>query len=149
MKSRRSCREAALQALYQFDTLGAFSAEELETFLAHFQSQTQLDDDDHESRLVADQFCRDLVNGVVSNIEAIDEAITRASAHWSVSRMAQVDRAILRLAAYEILFLSDIPSKVSINEAIEIAKRFSAPEAPMFINGVLDKLAAQEPLKKG
>ena len=58
--------------------------------------------------------------------------------------MARVDRTIIRLAAYEIMFVDDIPSKVSINEAIEVAKRFSAPEAPTFINGLLDKLATQE-----
>jgi transcription antitermination factor NusB len=144
MKSRRACREAALQALYQFDTLGEFSADQLDFFLVHFQSQAQLDDDDQESRVVADQFCRELVSGVVSNIDAIDEAIARASVNWSVSRMARVDRTIIRLAAYEIMFVDDIPSKVSINEAIEVAKRFSAPEAPTFINGLLDKLAAQE-----
>lgn len=144
MRSRRACREAALQALYQFDTLGEFSADQLDFFLVHFQSQAQLDDDDHESRVVADQFCRELVSGVVSNIDAIDEAIARASVNWSVSRMARVDRTIIRLAAYEIMFVEDIPSKVSINEAIEVAKRFSAPEAPTFINGLLDKLAAQE-----
>ena len=144
MKSRRACREAALQALYQFDTLGEFSADQLDFFLVHFQSQAQLDDDDQESRVVADQFCRELVIGVVSNIDAIDEAIARASVNWSVSRMARVDRTIIRLAAYEIMFVDDIPSKVSINEAIEVAKRFSAPEAPTFINGLLDKLAAQE-----
>ncbi len=144
MKSRRACREAALQALYQFDTLGEFSADQLDFFLVHFQSQAQLDDDDQESRVVADQFCRELVIGVVSNIDAIDEAIARASVNWSVSRMARVDRTIIRLAAYEIMFVDDIPSKVSINEAIEVAKRFSAPEAPTFINGLLDKLATQE-----
>lgn len=149
MKSRRACREAALQALYQFDTLGEFSPDQLGFFLAHFQSQAQLDEEDEESRLVASQFCRDLVTGVAGNIDAIDEALARASAHWSVSRMARVDRAILRLAAYEILFLDEIPSKVSINEAIEIAKRFSAPEAPTFINGVLDKLASQGHKPKG
>ena len=147
MKSRRSCREAALQALYQFDTLGEFSPETFQLFLDHFQSQVELDDSDLESRLVADQFCRELVHGVVEKLEAIDEEISRASAHWSLTRMARVDRNILRLATFELLFRDDVPHKVSINEAIEIAKRFSSPEASMFINGVLDAIAAHLPLR--
>lgn len=142
MKSRRSCREAALQALYQFDTLGEFSPESFQLFLTHFQSQLELDDTDLESRLIAGQFCLDLVNGVVTHIEAIDQAISRASVHWTLSRMARVDRNILRIATFEILFCADVPHKVSINEAIEIAKRFSSPDATVFINGVLDTIAS-------
>lgn len=145
MKSRRSCREAALQALYQFDTLGEYSPESLQLFLEHFQAQSNLDDADEESRLIADQFCREIVQGVVDNLAAIDDEISRASTHWSVERMARVDRNILRIATYEMAFREDVPRKVSINEAIEIAKRFSAPDASMFINGVLDKIAAQLP----
>ena len=148
MKSRRSCREAALQALYQFDTLGEYSPESFQFFLDHFQSQKNLDDADESERVVADQFCRELVQGVVDNLDFIDAEISRASVHWSVPRMALVDRNILRIATFELAFKRDVPRKVSINEAIEISKRFSSPDAPMFINGVLDKIASQIPEKK-
>lgn len=149
MKSRRACREAALQALYQFDTLGEFSAESFQFFLDHFQSQHELDDADAAERVVADQFCRDLVKGVVDNVTFLDGEISRASEHWSVERMARIDRNILRVATFEMAFRLDVPRKVSINEAIEISKRFSAPDAPMFINGVLDRIAAQLPGREG
>jgi len=149
VKSRRSCREAALQALYQFDTLGEFSPETFQLFLDHFQSQAELDDAAPESRLIADQFCHELVHGVVLNIELIDQQISRASAHWSLSRMARVDRNILRIATFELLFCEDVPPKVSINEAIEIAKRFSAPDATTFINGVLDTIAGDRSAPNG
>lgn len=149
MKSRRLCREAALQALYQCDTLGDFSLVRFETFLAHFQLQSNLDSEEEgeeESKgIQVDQFCRELVMGVIEHLSFIDEQITLASVHWSLKRMARVDRNILRVATYELAFRQDVPVKVSINEAIEIAKRFSAPEAPTFINGVLDKIAANLP----
>jgi len=145
VKSRRLCREAALQALYQFDTLGEYSPDSLAFFIGHFQAQLDLDDSDPDSRFVAGDFCRELVQGVADNLDSIDEQITRASEHWSLPRMARIDRNILRIAAYEMAFRADIPRKASINEAIEIARRFSAPDATMFINGVLDKIAAQLP----
>jgi len=141
--SRRLCREAALQALYQFDSLGEFSPEALQFFLSHFPAQQELDDDDAAERVVADEYCRSLVRGVVENVTFIDGEISKASANWSIERMARVDRNILRLAIFEMAFLSDVPHKVSINEAIEISKRFSAPDAKVFINGVLDRVSAQ------
>lgn len=139
MVSRRKAREAALQALYQGDTIGSCSNEELEFFYQHFFSES------HSPSAGACyenyRYSRSLVEGVVANIAAIDRQISEASTHWSIERMARTDRNLLRIAVYEILFVDEVPVNVAINEAIEIAKRFSSPEAPQFINGVLDYIA--------
>jgi len=86
-------------------------------------------------------FARNLISGVSSYLEFLDRAISSASTHWNLGRMSRVDRNILRIAAYEIGFLADVPASVSINEAIEVAKRYGADDSPMFVNGVLDNLA--------
>lgn len=87
------------------------------------------------------EFSRSLVAGTGENIEAIDEALRGAAENWSLERMNAVDRNVLRLAAYEIMFRPDIPASVSINEALEIAKKFSTPDSASFINGILDRIA--------
>lgn len=86
------------------------------------------------------EFAERLARGVASALPQIDEAIAGASHHWKLGRMERVDRNLLRLAAYEILRCPDIPRAASINEAIEIAKRFSSVESAAFINGILDQL---------
>lgn len=85
-------------------------------------------------------FAERLVHGVVRDLIEIDQALANVSHHWKVARMDKVDRNLLRLAAYEILRCQDIPRAASINEAIEIAKRFSGNESAAFINGILDQL---------
>ena len=101
-----------------------------------FQNQPE------ESADVAD-FARRLVMGTVEHVERIDELIRRHAEHWRMDRMAIVDRNLLRLAVYEFLHSKDIPKTVVINEAIEIARRFSSQESPQFINGVLDSIKKQ------
>jgi N utilization substance protein B len=86
-------------------------------------------------------FAEKLVRGVVENLEDIDAAIETAASNWSLQRMARVDLALLRLGAYELLYCADVPTSVSINEAIEIGKRFGTKETPAFTNGILDKIA--------
>lgn len=81
-----------------------------------------------------------LCRGVVENIDTIDGILNRDSEHWRVSRMSMIDRNILRLSAYEIVFLSDIPLPVTINEAVEVAKEFGSETSAAFINGILDKI---------
>ena len=85
-------------------------------------------------------FARQLVTGTVDHVEQIDEIIRRHAEHWRLDRMATVDRNLLRLAIYEFLYGKETPKTVVINEAIEIARRFSAQESPQFINGVLDSI---------
>ena len=89
-------------------------------------------------------FAEALVRGVVTNVGQIDDVIGRCSTNWKVPRMAIVDRNILRLATYELMHLGDIPPKVTLNEAIEIAKRYGAEDSGAFINGILDRIASLE-----
>ena len=84
-----------------------------------------------------------IVDGVVSHLKSIDELIERFSLNWKVSRMARVDRNVLRLAAYELAFESDVPSRATLNEAIEIAKRFGTEDSGKFVNGILDRIAQE------
>ena len=86
------------------------------------------------------EFCRQLVLGTFDRLALIDELLSEASENWSLHRMSVVDRNILRLATYELLDRADIPPSVSLNEAIEIAKKYSTPDAAVFINGVLDRV---------
>lgn len=86
-------------------------------------------------------FIEDITCGTLNNLTWIDSAIQKAAENWVLQRMAAVDRSILRFAAYELLFRKDIPSAVTINEAIEIARKYSAGESTSFINGILDKIA--------
>jgi N utilization substance protein B len=88
-----------------------------------------------------DEFCRELATGVERTIEQLDETIGRISEHWVVSRMPLVDRNILRLATYELLFEGDVPPSVAINEAVELAKAYGGDDSSKFVNGVLGKVA--------
>jgi N utilization substance protein B len=127
---RRKAREYALQMLFQWDITHDSIEQIVTTF---FQNQPE------ESQTLVD-FARQLVNGTVEHVEQIDDLIRRHAEHWRLDRMATVDRNILRLAVEEFLYDHQTPKTVVINEAIEIARRFSAQESPQFINGVLDSI---------
>ena len=143
MKSRRTCREAAMQTLYLCDAQGSLCLETSHLFSSHFLACGLTDDGEDGAPRETHPFYREIVDGVFAHLEAIDIAIGLASEHWSVSRMALVERNILRVAVYEILYRSDVPVKCAINEALEIAKEFAAPEGSTLINGILDKVARQ------
>jgi transcription antitermination protein NusB len=130
MGPRRKAREYALQMLFQWD-ITHDSIDQVAT--SFFQNQPE------ESQVVVD-FANKLVTSTVEHVEQIDEFIRRHAEHWRLDRMATVDRNILRLAVQEFLFDKETPKTVVINEAIEIARRFSAQESPQFINGVLDSI---------
>ena len=129
MGPRRKAREYALQMLFQWDITHDSIDQIASTF---FQDQ-------EEDQAVWD-FARQLVIRTVEHIEKIDEMIRRHAEHWRLDRMATVDRNLLRLATQEFLFDKETPKTVVINEAIEIARRFSTQESPQFINGILDSI---------
>lgn len=139
MKSRRACREATLQVLYQCDLRDDFSASTVEFFFEHFANVGDIGDG--ETIEVGGDYCRTLVTGVITRLSDIDHLIGLASTNWSVARMTSIDRNIIRIGVFEIHFSEDVPTKVSINEAIEIAKDFGSDDSPKFVNGVLDKVA--------
>jgi len=132
MGLRRTGRVIAFQALYYWDVTHP-PVEELLAF--DWLDETQ---GEGETAAQARDFARLMVSGALENIEAVDETIRRQLEHWDFSRLSWVDRAILRLGAFELLFHRDTPPSVTIDEAIGIAKQFGADESFRFINGVLD-----------
>ena len=128
--TRRKGRELALQALYQIELTADPSGAAVERFLNHF-----------EGRPDAKEFARRLVSGVISQRPELDRLIEQSTEHWKMDRLAKVDHELLRLAAYEVAFCPDIPVAVSLDEAVEIAKRFGSEDSASFINGVLDRIA--------
>lgn len=131
MGLRREGRELALQMLYAQDTLRG----DLRDMMRGFREGVESCDRTRE-------FAEALVQGVQEHRVEIDQAIVARSKNWALSRMPRVDLNIMRLAAFELMFRRDIPKKVSINEAIEIAKKFGDKESPAFVNGILDELEA-------
>ena len=136
--NRRKARECALQALYDIEFNPVERGRDLELRLADywacFPEPGTIDDE-------VQDFANSLVRGVCEHFDDIDRLIQKASTNWKLERMALVDRNILRLATYELRFLSDIPHKVTLNEAIEIGKRYGSEDSSAFINGILDKIA--------
>lgn len=138
MGDRRKARELAIQVLFSLD-FGVYSPEEtFELICKNFDMGEKIR-----------CFARELVLGVWSNIREIDDVINRASKNWRVERMSKVDKSILRLATYELLFRDDIPPKVSINEAVELGKRFGNNNSYGFINGILDNIYNSMLIKEG
>lgn len=129
--SRRLARETALQVLFQRDLTKEplLTAQEVQRWAEEFEVP-------EPSRAFAQQ----LVEGTIEHLPEIDQKIASFTQDWSLSRMANVDRNVMRLATYEVLFCSDIPGRVSLNEAIELAKRFGGEESAKFVNGILDRI---------
>ncbi|HTZ18272.1 MAG TPA: transcription antitermination factor NusB [Dissulfurispiraceae bacterium] len=139
MSKRRKAREYALQLLYGIDlvSLESEARKKHDLFRELDEFWTDAGEGDPDVRT----FAEGLVKGVVEHLAEIDSLIQEAVDKWKLLRMAAIDRNIIRVAAYEILFRQDIPDAVSINEAIEIAKRFSTAESAAFINGILDRIS--------
>ncbi len=123
---RRHARVAAMQALFALDATGAAPASVLEQVARMATVKPE-----------AREFLHQLVQGVQTHLAVIDERIEQAAPMWPMGQMALVDKAIMRLAVYELLFAPEIPPKVVINEAVELAKLYASDSSPRFINGVL------------
>ncbi len=127
---RRRAREYALQLLFQLDvTKNKLNDKQFEGFWEDIKEDNNIK-----------EFANNLVRGTRENIAAIDETIKKAAEHWSIDRMAVIDRNILRCSTYELLYRTDIPPLVTINEALEISKKYSTEDSAAFINGILDKI---------
>ena len=132
MGSRRKARECALQMLFAADLIGSIRADALVRFYWSELGDPEMDE-------AARDFATRLATGALAHIPELDERIRSRAEHWRISRMAVVDRNVLRLAVYEFLY-EPTPRTVAINEALEIARRFSTYEATQFINGILDAI---------
>ncbi len=137
MRKRTKARECALQILYQVDITGGDAASAIKDFL---ETKGKFEDS-------VKDFTRSLVMGTRKKLKRIDSVISKCATNWQLDRMAKVDRNILRLSTFELLFVADIPDKVSINEAVEMAKKFGDEDSSKFVNGVLDKIAKEEKKK--
>ena len=131
MGARTSGREAALQMLFALEASG----DEVERVIAAFWRETP---GDPEGRDYADTVAR----GVAGELASVDEAVRKASTNWRLERMARVDRNVLRLGAWELMRSKSVPRAVILDEAVELAKRFGSEESGAFVNGVLDRVAA-------
>ena len=132
--SRRISREHAMKLLYQFQVRNDDIKEQVDDYLS--ESEENISD-------IEKDYFLDVVHGVMNNLDNIDSLIKKHAKGWSVERMPKVDLAIMRLAVYELMFRKDIPWNVSINEAVELAKKYGGDQSKAFINGVLGKVSAQ------
>ena len=130
MGKRSKSREIALQVLYQIDVSNNDVEEAFNLFWHHFTPSEDLKD-----------FSQIIVQGVYHHIEEIDAIIEHYSEHWRLERMSIVDRNILRSAIFELMFCADVPTKVVLNEAVELGKKFGSNKSGSFVNGILDKVA--------
>lgn len=134
MRKRTHARELVLQFLYQQE----MNPDALESALTAFWEEHA------DSGLEIRTYTERVIKGTLEHLPELDELITRYADNWKLNRMAAIDRNILRYATFEILYLEDIPPKVAINEAVNIAKKFSQPDSGKFVNGVLDKINHSE-----
>ncbi len=137
MRKRTQAREIALQALYQFDIQRQIDASVLPG-VDDFEPFITESTDDPEVR----DYARQLVAGVLDSLDELDEQIAAVSENWRLDRTAAVDRCVLRIGLFELLECPEVPPKVAINEAIDLAKKYSAEQSGAFVNGILDRIYA-------
>ena len=137
MGGRRLSREMALKVLFQIDLVST----NIEEALKYTFENDKYSDEVREFTLT-------LVKGVISNLSETDKTINNYTNNWSLERIANIDRNILRIAIYEILYLKDIPKSVSINEAVELAKKYGTKSSFSFVNGVLGKIDKNDKVLK-
>jgi transcription antitermination factor NusB len=142
MRKRTRAREIALQILYQVDIRG----EELGSIAEDFFNTRLCDDDMPEPSIK--EFALNLAKGTLEHIQSIDSIITSYAQNWQLERMAVIDRNIMRMACYELLHIDDIPPKVSINEAVDLAKKYGDTDSGKFVNGILDKVKKNQAKEK-
>ena len=139
MTRRTRGREIALQVLYQTEQNAGLDPAEVRRFI--------------DRRLLGDrrlvEYAEGLIAGVQSNRARIDAVISDAAENWRIDRMAAIDRNIIRLGAYELLYRPEVPRKVAISEALELAKRYSTAQSSRFVNGILDRLHVAGPMAGG
>ena len=137
MGQRRKSREIALQMLYQMEMTGQPAPEVIDLYYELTSADNRKNPDFDEA---VRPFAEQLVNGVYSHRDELDRMIVTASENWRIERMSIIDRNVLRIALFEMLYCLEIPPKVSINEAIDLGKTFGSPDSGAFINGILDHL---------
>ena len=149
MRKRTRSREFALQILYQVDMTHSEIEEVWDDFWKEktdlILSTDEIDSvEDSKKDSEVKKYTKKLVYGTLDKLQSIDKLIERFAENWEINRMAYVDKNILRLSTYEMMYLDEIPVKVAINEAVELAKRYGESDSSKFVNGILDKIAKTE-----
>ena len=143
--NRREARQAALCMIFDYSFHSDEKADEiLDLYIENFREE---DDKSINEELRTDKYFTKVYFGVISNIPSLDEIINKCSKKWSIARISRVAMSIMRLALYEIIFIDDIPTQVSINEAVELSKKFDSDDSYTFINGILgaaEKMLSEE-----
>jgi len=134
MRKRTKSRECALKILYQAEITRRDINAAAENFWSELPNTEQ----------IILEFSNKLTQGIESHLNSIDEKISQYAANWQLKRMAVIDRNVLRIGVFELLYLDDVPPKVSINEAVELVKKYGDLESSKFINGILDKIHKSE-----
>ncbi len=135
VRRRTRARELALQFLYTLDLRGLEAMEEWKPFIQHHTYRNP----DKKGRTEIAEYSKALIEGVQEHLHELNTWIERIASNWRLERIAHVDRNILRIAIFELLFIPDVPFKVVINEAIDVAKRYSTAQSGSFVNGILDR----------
>ena len=133
MATRRRAREVALQMMFQFDASDLPAQEVVHLYRGSFGEGS-----------LPNEFSIELFLTIANTLDDIDQTITRSSENWRLDRMSRVDRNILRIGVHEICCCDEIPVRVAINEAVELAKRYGTAESAAFVNGILDRVARDE-----
>jgi|CXWL01.1.fsa_nt_gi N utilization substance protein B len=139
MRRRTQARECALRILYQAD----ITRRPIDQVAVSYWEDGELKDEEERNQEVI-TFANRLVLGVHGSLDAIDAKVTEYATNWQLKRMAVIDRNILRLGVFELKHSTDIPPKVAINEAVELAKKYGDLESSKFVNGILDKIHKKE-----
>lgn len=150
---RRQGRELALKIIYSFPD----QPPDIRSILASFWSEFRFRDDilgeavEEGEAEIPDQsrlFAESLASGAFDKLADIDSKLAEYSQNWSLERMSRVDLSLLRMGTYELMYCSDVPTNVAINEAIEVGKRYGTKDTPSFINGILDRIAKERPVQE-
>lgn len=139
-KYRSKAREIAMQFLYQMDLLGRDIIKDFPKFLLHRMAAEDIKQIAEVERTAMVQYAQKLIDACFGAWKDLDECISQATPNWSLPRMTTVDRNILRIATYELLYQPEIPAPIILNDAIELGKQFSTADSGRFINGVLNKI---------
>ena len=134
VRRRTRARELAVQFLYSLDLRGMDALEELDAFLVHHTKGSESKGEEEVS-----VYARELIEGVAGDVDDLNDWIEAIAENWRLDRMAHIDRNVLRMAVYELIHKPKVPFKVVINEAIDIAKRYSTSQSGSFVNGILDR----------
>lgn len=144
-EARKMARECAMQLLYEMESHHEFTRERKERFWERLPYLRKQDDESADAaasaKLPDKAYFDTVVDLVADHLATLDEVLAQASENWKLDRIGRVDLSILRLAAAEICYMEDIPSSVSVNEAVELAKKFSGEDSGKFVNGILGNVA--------